>query len=58
MDIDTLILSGGSTKGISFLGCLEYLIDNDYLKKDLSNLKKIICVSACVILIFMLILLN
>ena len=27
MDIDTLILSGGSTKGISFLGSFNYLID-------------------------------
>ena len=27
MDIDTLILSGGSTKGISFLGSINYLIE-------------------------------
>jgi len=26
MDIDTLIFSGGSVKGISFLGSIKYLI--------------------------------
>ena len=56
MDIDTLILSGGSTKGISFLGSLEYLIEKNYINKDLKNIKKIYCVSASFIFILTLIL--
>jgi len=46
MKIDTIILSGGSTKGISFLGTFNYLIENKYIDRDLKNIKKIICVSA------------
>ena len=30
---DTLVLSGGSTKGIIILGSLQYLYDNFYLSK-------------------------
>jgi len=46
MKIDTIILSGGSSKGISFLGTFNYLIENQYIDRDLKNIKKIICVSA------------
>ena len=46
MNIDTLILSGGSTKGISFLGSINYLIENNHIDKHFKNMKKIICVSA------------
>ena len=31
MDIDTLIFSGGSVKGVSFLGSINYLIENDII---------------------------
>jgi hypothetical protein len=41
MEIDTLILSGGSIKGISFLGSLKYLIENNYIDSRLKNIKKI-----------------
>ena len=58
MSIDTLILSGGSTKGICFLGSINYLIDNGYLDKRLTNIKKIICVSASFVFILTLILLE
>ena len=39
MDIDTLIFSGGSVKGISFLGSIKYLIEKDII--DFNNIKKI-----------------
>ena len=58
MNIDTLILSGGSTKGISFLGSINYLIENKYIDKYFKNIKKIICVSASYLFILALILLN
>ena len=58
MEIDTLILSGGSTKGISFIGSIKYLIENKYINKDFNNIKKIICVSASFIFVILLILLN
>ena len=56
MDIDTLILSGGSIKGISFMGSIKYLIENEYISSDLKNIKKIICVSASFLFILMFIL--
>lgn len=56
MDIDTLILSGGSTKGISFLGSINYLIEHNII--DFSKIKKIYCVSASVLFIISLILLK
>ena len=56
MEIDTLILSGGSIKGISFLGSINYLIENDIINFD--KIKKIYCVSASVIFIISLILLK
>lgn len=56
MDIDTLILSGGSIKGISFMGSIKYLIENKYISSDLKNIKKIICVSASFLFILMFIL--
>ena len=58
MNIDTLILSGGSTKGISFLGSINYLIKNKYIDNELKNIKKVICVSASYLFILSLILLN
>lgn len=41
-EIDTLVISGGGVKGISFIGVLKYLQQN---KKDI-NISKICCVSA------------
>jgi predicted patatin/cPLA2 family phospholipase len=58
MKINTLILSGGSTKGISFIGCIKYLIEKNYINKDFKNIKKIICVSASFIFVLTLIILN
>ena len=58
MEIDTLVLSGGSVKGISFLGSFKYLIDNDYIDYRLNNIKKIYCVSASIIFILTIILLD
>ena len=58
MDIDTLILSGGSTKGVSFLGSINYLIENDYIDKKFKNIRKIICVSASFLFVLILILLE
>jgi len=56
MDIDTLILSGGSIKGISFMGSIKYLIENKYISENFKNIKKIICVSASFLFILMFIL--
>lgn len=58
MKIDTLVLSGGSVKGISFLGSLKYLIENKYIDSRLKNIKKIYCVSASIIFVLSLILLD
>ena len=33
LNFDTLVLSGGSTKGIIILGALQYLADNFYLSE-------------------------
>jgi len=43
MGYDTLILSGGSIKGISFLGSFKYLLDNEKIKRN--ELKHIISAS-------------
>ena len=56
MKIDTIILSGGSSKGISFLGTFNYLIENQYIDRDLKNIKKIICVSASFLFTLMILL--
>ena len=56
MNIDTLILSGGSIKGISFLGSIKYLVENNYIDSNFKNIKKIICVSASFLFILILIL--
>lgn len=56
MEIDTLILSGGSVKGISFLGSINYLVENNIL--NFNKIKKIHCVSAGALFIISLILLN
>ena len=34
MDINTLLLSGGSIKGISFLGSINYLTENNIINFD------------------------
>ncbi len=44
MSYDTLILSGGSIKGIAYLGFFKYLLEND--KINLKTLKHIIAASA------------
>ena len=46
MEIDTLIFSGASTRGVIFLGCLNYLIEYNLIDKYFKNIKKIYCVSA------------
>ena len=56
MNIDTLILSGGSTRGISFLGAIKYLVENNYIDNNFKNIKKIICVSASFIFVLTIIL--
>ena len=43
MKYDTLILSGGSVKGFSFLGAFKYLFDKNII--DRKNIKHIICAS-------------
>ena len=58
MNIDTLILSGGSIKGLSFLGSIKYLVENNYIDSNFKNIKKIICVSASFLFILILILLE
>ena len=58
MNIDTLILSGGGSKGISFLGSIKYLVENNYIDSHFKNIKKIICVSASFLFILILILLE
>ena len=44
MEYDTLILSGGSVKGIAFLGFFKYLLENDII--NFKTLKHIIAASA------------
>ena len=56
MNIDTLILSGGSTRGISFLGAIKYLVENNNINNNFKNIKKIICVSASFIFVLTIIL--
>ena len=58
MDIDTLIFSGGSVKGISFLGTINCLIEKNVIDKKFKNIKKIYCVSASILFVISLILLN
>ena len=58
MEIDTLIFSGASTKGVIFLGCLNYLMENNILDKKLKNIKKMYCVSVSYLFILTIILLN
>ena len=58
MNIDTLILSGGSIKGLSFLGSIKYLVEHNYIDSNFKNIKKIICVSASFLFILILILLE
>ena len=58
MKIDTLILSGASTRGVIFFGCLDYLIENNLIDKDFKNIKKILCVSASFLFILTILLLD
>ena len=58
MNIDTLILSGGGSKGISFLGSIKYLVEHNYIDSHFKNIKKIICVSSSFLFILILILLE
>ena len=37
MEINTLILSGGSIKGLSFLGTIKYLVENNYIDSDFKS---------------------
>ena len=37
MKIDTLILSGGALKCLSFIGVFEYLFNNKIIDKDLKE---------------------
>lgn len=50
LNFDTLVLSGGSTKGIIILGALQYLSDNFYL----SEIKNFIGTSSGAIICFLL----
>ena len=50
LNFDTLVLSGGSTKGIIILGALQYLADNFYL----SDIKNFIGTSSGAIICFLL----
>lgn len=45
MKIDTLILSGGALKCLSFIGVFEYLFNNEIINKDLKGIKQLICCS-------------
>ena len=54
MNIDTLILSGGGVKCLSFIGALKYLLDEK--KIDINKLKTIISVSGGMIYIIPLLL--
>ena len=56
MKIDTLILNGGGILCCSYLGCLQYLFETNLVKKDLSSLKEIYCLSAGMIYILPLLL--
>ena len=44
--IDTLVLSGGSTSGISYIGAIQALFEQNILSKDLHGIKHIITCSA------------
>lgn len=45
LDIDTLLISGGGMNSLSTLGCLKYLIENDFIDSRLDIIKNIIGVS-------------
>jgi hypothetical protein len=56
MEIDTLILNGGGILCCSYLGSLQYLFETNLVKKDLSSLKEIYCLSGGMIYILPLLL--
>jgi predicted patatin/cPLA2 family phospholipase len=58
MKIDTLILSGASTRGVIFLGCLNYLIEKGLIKSNFENINKIYCVSVSYMFVLSIILLK
>ena len=58
MEIDTLIFSGASTRGVIFLGCLDYLIEHNLVDKNFKNIKKILCVSASYMFVLSILLLK
>jgi predicted acylesterase/phospholipase RssA len=45
LDVDTLLISGGGLNSMSILGCLKYLIENDFVDSKLDIFKNIIGVS-------------
>ena len=51
-DIDTLLISGGGTKGNIIIGSLKALTENNIIKNDYSNLKNIISCSVGSIIAF------
>ena len=51
LDFDTIVLAGGSTKGLLTLGALQYAYDNNIIK----NINTFIGTSAGAILCFLLI---
>ena len=51
-DIDTLLISGGGTKGNIIIGSLKALTENSIIKNDYSNLKNIISCSVGSIIAF------
>ena len=58
MKIDTLVFSGASTRGVIFLGYLNYLIENNLIDKYFKNIKKIYCVSASYMFVLSILLLK
>jgi len=56
MKIDTLILSGGGIKCISFLGVLKYMIENQLVSSDFKEIINIICVSGSILVVLPLLL--
>ena len=47
LDIDTILVSGGGMNSMGILGCLKYLIENEFIDSELKIFKNIIGVSGC-----------
>ena len=56
MNINTLVLSGGSTSCISYVGIFNYLFEKNILAKDLHNITHIVTTSAGILYSILLIL--